>query len=70
MLATFVSSGGNQRETGQTQARVGCAARSRQGSVEWVSEQRAHSIGLAAAAVLVAPLLSFASGIVQTLHYK
>ena len=30
---------------------------SRQGSVEWVSEQRAHSIGLAAAAVLVAPLV-------------
>ena len=26
-----------------------------QGSAEWVSEQRAHSIGLAAAAVLVAP---------------
>jgi hypothetical protein len=38
---------------GQSQARVGCAARSRQGSLEWVSEQRAHSIGLAAAAVLV-----------------
>ena len=37
-------------------ARMGCAARSRQGSAEWVSEQRAHSIGLAAAAVLVAPL--------------
>ena len=34
---------------------MGCAARSRQGSAEWVSEQRAHSIGLAAAAVLVAP---------------
>ena len=33
---------------GQSQARVGCAARSRQGSLEWVSEQRAHSIGLAA----------------------
>ena len=32
---------------------MGCAARSRQGSAEWVSEQRAHSIGLAAAAVLV-----------------
>ena len=32
---------------GQSQARVGCAARSRQGSLEWVSEQRAHSIGLA-----------------------
>ena len=37
---------------GQSQARVGCAARSRQGSLEWVSEQRAHSIGLAAAAVI------------------
>ena len=29
---------------GQSQARVGCAARSRQDSAEWVSEQRAHSI--------------------------
>ena len=28
---------------------MGCAARSRQGSVEWVSEQRAHSTGSAAA---------------------
>ena len=35
---------------GQSQARVGYAARSRQDSLEWVSEQRAHSIGLAAAA--------------------
>ena len=26
---------------GQSQAPVGCAARSRQGSLEWVSEQRA-----------------------------
>ena len=26
-------------QQGQSQARVGCAARSRQGSVEWVSEQ-------------------------------
>ena len=32
---------------------MGCAARSRQGSAEWMSEQRAHSIGSAAAAVLV-----------------
>ena len=40
----------------RVKARVGCAARSRQRSVEWVSEQRAHSIGSAAAAVLAAPL--------------
>ena len=62
--------GGGKTHTalqGQSQARVGCAARSRQGSLEWVSEQRAHSIGLAAAAVLVAPLVrvlsSFALGV-------
>ena len=41
---------------GQSQARMGCAARSRQGLVERVSEQRAHSIGSAAAVALVAPL--------------
>jgi hypothetical protein len=44
---------------------VGCAARSRQGSLEWVSEQRAHSIGLAAAAVLVAPLVRVLSSAIS-----
>ena len=51
---------------GQSQARVGCAARSRQGSLEWVSEQRAHSIGLAAAAVLVAPLVRVLSSAISS----
>ena len=51
---------------GQNQARVGCAARSRQGSLEWVSEQRAHSIGLAAAAVLVAPLVRVLSSAISS----
>ena len=40
-----------------TRRREGRAARSRQGSVEWASEQRAHSVGSAAAAALVAPLV-------------
>jgi len=53
-------------QQGQSQARVGCAARSRQGSVEWVSEQRAHSIGLAAAAVLVAPLVRVLSSAISS----
>ena len=45
---------------------MGCAARSRQGSAEWVSEQRAHSIGLAAAAVLVAPLVRVLSSAISS----
>jgi hypothetical protein len=34
--------------------------------VEWVSEQRAHSIGLAAAAVLVAPLVRVLSSAISS----
>ena len=37
-----------------------------QGSAEWVSEQRAHSIGLAAAAVLVAPLVRVLSSAISS----
>ena len=33
---------------------------------EWVSEQRAHSIGLAAAAVLVAPLVRVLSSAISS----
>ena len=34
--------------------------------MEWVSEQRAHSIGLAAAAVLVAPLVRVLSSAISS----
>ena len=53
-------------QQGQSQARVGCAARSRQGSVEWVSEQRAHSIGSAAAVVPAAPLMRVLSSAISS----
>ena len=50
----------------QSQARMGCAARSRQGLAERVSEQRAHSIGSAAAAALVAPLVRVLSSAISS----
>ena len=52
--------------TGQSQARMGCAARSRQGLVERVSEQRAHSIRSAAAVALVAPLVRVLSSAISS----
>ena len=54
------------RHVRQSQARMGCAARSRQGLVERVSEQRAHSIGSAAAAALVAPLVRVLSSAISS----
>ena len=57
---------GTHGTQGQSQAREGCAARSRQGSAEWVSEQRAHSAGLAAVAALVAPLVRVLSSAISS----
>ena len=45
---------------------MGCAARSRQGAVERVSEQRAHWIGSAAAVAPVAPLVRVLSSAISS----
>ena len=44
----------------QSEARMGCAARSRQGLVERVSEQRAHSIGSSASLACFSPRRAYA----------
>ena len=57
---------GGGDDDGQSEARMGCAAQSRQGVVGRVNEQRAHSIGSAAAVALVAPLRVLSSAISST----